>query len=357
MTIWGDAARRAVVRMGGAVEENPLAPENSLSKNPLPPGEGRVRVAPPSSEGLLEPKDPHPDPLPEGEGGPNTAPATVIAVFARSFYLANDIGELVCVGPAGLGGGPLNMLCDLPAGLDFQESGLRVGETASSDGVVLRIAGRFAFALADAAPWRSRPPPAGRDGARLAAGLAALSAATRDVGGAGGFAPLVAGLAGRSDRRAEVSPVDSPLLRLAAPAIASLGEFLAGRAAAPGEPAAILVGLGPGLTPSGDDFIGGAMIALHTLSRGGTARRLAGWALPLAGTRTGTISAAHLACAADGEGSAALHDLLAALLAPDDAGVAVATKTLAAIGHSSGWDMLAGAALACVSVRDGFSAG
>jgi hypothetical protein len=356
VTTWGGAARRAVVRMGGAVEENPLAPEDSLSKNPLPLGEGRVRVVPPSSDGPLEPTDPHPDPLPEGEGGPNTAPATVIAVFARSFYLANDMGEIACIGPAGLGGGPLNVLCELPAGLDFQASGPRLGETATCDGVVLRIAGRFALALAGAAPWQPHPPPAAWDGARLAAGLAALSAATRDVSGAGGLAPLVAGLAG-NDWRAEVSSPQSPLLRLAVPAIVALGEFLAGRAAAPGGAADMLVGLGPGLTPSGDDLIGGAMIALHTLGRGGTARRLAGWALPLAGGRTGAISAAHLACAADGEGSAALHDLLAALLAPDDAGIVAATRTLAAIGHSSGWDMLAGAALACASVRDGFSAG
>jgi len=75
--------------------------------------------------------------------------------------------------------------------------------------------------------------------------------------------------------------------------------------------------------------------------------RLAAWALPLAETRTGTISRAHLACAAAGEGSASLHDLLAALLTADAAAIAAAVTALAAIGHSSGWDMLAGATLAC----------
>ena len=63
-----------------------------------------------------------------------------------------------------------------------------------------------------------------------------------------------------------------------------------------------LIGLGPGLTPSGDDFIGGAMIALHTLGHGELAAALAEWVLPISRERTGKISFAHLSCAADGEG-------------------------------------------------------
>ncbi|MEE9273883.1 MAG: DUF2877 domain-containing protein, partial [bacterium] len=59
----------------------------------------------------------------------------------------------------------------------------------------------------------------------------------------------------------------------------------------------------------------------------------------------GRISRAHLACAARGEGAAALHETLAALLGPDpEAALAAPLGTLDAIGHTSGWDALAGAA-------------
>jgi hypothetical protein len=273
-----------------------------------------------------------------------TAAGRVVAVFARSFYLANAAEALACVGPPGLGSGPLNLLCELPAGLDFQASGLRPGDAVSGDGAVLRVGGRFALRLTGAALWRPPPPPT-CDAATLGRGLAMLAAATGHAHG-GGFAPLVAGLA----RGEGVTGTVSPLLQVAMPGIAALALWLAAdERVAPADAAALLIGLGPGLTPSGDDLLGGAMIALHALGRGDTARRLADWTLPLAREGTGAISAAHLACAASGEGSAALHDMLAALLRADEGGIAKSVAALAAIGHSSGWDMLAGAALACAA--------
>ena len=39
--------------------------------------------------------------------------------------------------------------------------------------------------------------------------------------------------------------------------------------------AAALIGLGPGLTPSGDDFIGGMLIALRMLGKHGAADAVA----------------------------------------------------------------------------------
>jgi len=100
-----------------------------------------------------------------------------------------------------------------------------------------------------------------------------------------------------------------------------------------------LIGLGPGLTPAGDDFVGGAMIALRAFGRQAQADRIARWALPLAETRTSRISRAHLACAAAGEGHEALHAYLDGFRRADLA-------RLAQLGHSSGLDAAAGALLA-----------
>jgi hypothetical protein len=119
---------------------------------------------------------------------------------------------------------------------------------------------------------------------------------------------------------------------------------------APPARASVLIGLGPGLTPSGDDLIAGVLIALRALARADTAEQLGAWALSLAATRTGTISSAHLAAAAAGEGPEPLHRALAAICAGDEAGLERAVDAVARIGHCSGWDALAGVALAGAAV-------
>jgi len=78
------------------------------------------------------------------------------------------------------------------------------------------------------------------------------------------------------------------------------------------------------------------------------AARLAGWALPLAATATGRISRAHLACAAEGECGETVHEAILALLEgglPD-------LDRIDAIGHTSGWDALAGAVLALRALQE-----
>ena len=111
-----------------------------------------------------------------------------------------------------------------------------------------------------------------------------------------------------------------------------------------GKPDDALIGLGPGLTPAGDDFVAGAMIALRAFGEHALADRIAGWALPLAEKNTGKISRAHLRCAAAGEGHEALHDLLSALNHGESA-IAHAMQALDRVGHSSGRDAAAGALL------------
>jgi len=105
-----------------------------------------------------------------------------------------------------------------------------------------------------------------------------------------------------------------------------------------------LIGLGPGLTPAGDDFAGGAMIALRAFGNGATADRIAAWALPLAKKNTNRISRAHLECAAAGEGHEFLHGLLSSL--GDENSSLKFLKRLAEVGHTSGLDAAAGALMA-----------
>jgi hypothetical protein len=140
-----------------------------------------------------------------------------------------------------------------------------------------------------------------------------------------------------------------------------------------GDPAAAsaalvgLLGLGPGLTPSGDDVVCGVLAGLGwakntptineygAINRAATSHRaresaltkptvagLAQMVNEAAPTRTNRISAALLRHAATGLLYAPALDLGAALLAGDPAAVSDPARRLLAIGHTSGGDLAVG---------------
>jgi hypothetical protein len=104
-------------------------------------------------------------------------------------------------------------------------------------------------------------------------------------------------------------------------------------------PLAALIGLGPGLTPSGDDFLVGAIVALHAYGHARRARRLAA-KLRFEGA-THPISVAHWRAACEGLGSDALHACLHDMA--EGRAARTSLERIATIGHTSGWDALAGA--------------
>ena len=114
--------------------------------------------------------------------------------------------------------------------------------------------------------------------------------------------------------------------------------------APPGE-AADLIGLGPGLTPSGDDLLGGALVALHLLGRIDLRDALWQKVREPALADANAISRAHLTAAAQGLGGAALHAVLNDVLTGTTAALPRRLAAVEAIGHTSGWDALAGAVL------------
>lgn len=107
-----------------------------------------------------------------------------------------------------------------------------------------------------------------------------------------------------------------------------------------------LHGLGPGLTPAGDDVLAGLLLTLRRfphLDRRGLAgplgRRLAG-----AAARTTPVSAALLARADRGEAAPQLLDLVDAVAAGEP--VARPLRRLLSVGHTSGAALALGAGLA-----------
>ncbi len=253
-------------------------------------------------------------------------PGRALAVFERSFYVATPTG-LACLGD--IGGGPLNVV------LDGAPPRLAIGDSVLREGPMLKVGRAFLVALASAETWRPPPMPPWH-APRIRNGLAAIAAL--DVPREG-LAPLLASLAG-APRSGPLS--DDLLLARARPALARLSSW----ARAPNDDVSFLAplaGLGPGLTPSGDDAVGGAMIAARAFGfvadADAIAAAVAGWPAHA----TSAISRAHLGAAAGGEGMAAFHETLAAVGAGDGVRAAAACRALGAIGHSSGWDALAGA--------------
>lgn len=225
------------------------------------------------------------------------------AVFRRSAYLECAGRGLICIGDAELGRGPLNARVQ-----GFAPP--RIGET-------------LAVIAQSASVWR----PLCLVGRPVGAAVRALGAAAAQALPQEGLGGTIAGLS-------------TPLIAHARPAIDALGRWLIGAPLTRDVEA--LLGLGPGLTPSGDDYLGGAMIALHAFGHARDAAALWARLAPRAWERTNRISAAHLFAAAEGEGQQALHAILEALVEGETRDWRERLVPLASMGHCSGWDGLAG---------------
>ncbi|MDF5752420.1 DUF2877 domain-containing protein [Spongiactinospora sp. TRM90649] len=117
-----------------------------------------------------------------------------------------------------------------------------------------------------------------------------------------------------------------------------------------------LVGLGPGLTPSGDDLLAGLLVALRQLGRAcGVERAVwtADWLAAAvtfdARTRTTPISATLLHCAAKGEASAEVTAVLRGMCGRQALEPAMAR--LLSLGHTSGADLAWGLRVGLDAVR------
>lgn len=153
--------------------------------------------------------------------------------------------------------------------------------------------------------------------------LVEMAAQSRDVWQDG---VILGGIAGKK----HVSPL--PALEIAAKS-GDADTFVAAAVA--------LAGWGPGLTPSGDDFLAGLMLSLW-VQKGELARplceRIATAALP----RTTRLSGAFLQASANGLADARWHALLHALAGAPGIMLEQAVREALAFGATSGLDMLAG---------------
>lgn len=137
---------------------------------------------------------------------------------------------------------------------------------------------------------------------------------------------------------------------IAQPALIDLCLFLRDKKTAPVPAIKSLLGLGPGLTPSGDDFLIGMMLVLHTVGEKDLFLKLAKIVKNFASLQTSSISNAHLSAMTDSaQANCLLHELLFALQGKKS--IKQALIRAENFGHSSGKDAIAGIITALFSLR------
>ena len=159
-----------------------------------------------------------------------------------------------------------------------------------------------------------------------------------------------------SPRDPELSHPDAGdlLASAAVPRIAALrSALLAGEVEAAEKASVALIGLGIGLTPSGDDFLVGLLAGLEA-ARDPLRDPVAAAIAREAPHRTTEFGAALLEHACSGEFSERLHDVLLAIASREVAALQRATARAMAYGATSGADTLAG--LSCALEVAGRSA-
>ena len=268
----------------------------------------------------------------------------IVALFKSSFYLESG-GAIACIGNESLHACSLNVTTTAPANLDWSANGLKAGAPWRVLGRMLHVGGRYVIAMDETETWTTTATPRYWNSMNLRRSvgelrrLCALRAPHEGLGRA---------VCGGEDaktrpylRRFAMAPVNGLRTWLTGAMTGALSKIQVSGSDHPHE-LQHLVGLGPGLTPSGDDFLCGVMFTLHTLGHGGVAKRLWDRVRPLSADAGNAISFGHLAVAAAGGGSAPVDDLLGALLGGESGELHRLLDVIDTIGHTSGWDCVAG---------------
>jgi len=272
----------------------------------------------------------------------------VLAVFSNVAYLSSTQEELFWLATENT---PMHRRC---LQITFYPCTLETGMDFTVLGNSLLIGDVIAIDLANADSWIPRT----FDPERLLP-LGAVNGCFREIltelqclpgpKGLGGAIGLIAGAAWNGDG-CPVSSSEAALIDQASPVMLELVEACRARDMAwIAQSGLRLVGLGPGLTPSGDDYLGGLLFTAYCL-KAAYPTEFSWGAGPVldflhqARALTNRISDTILSDLAHGHGPEPLHDLVNSLLQAGTVEHLVSCAyRLTGIGHTSGWDMLAGA--------------
>ena len=263
----------------------------------------------------------------------------IIALFKSSLYLEAG-GTIACIGDESLHACSLNVNTTAPGKLNWSANGLRTGASWRVLGRRLYVGGRYLIAMDGMKTWTTTVTPQHLNAIDLRRNVTVLRQLCAQRAPYEGLGRVAAG----DDVTTQACLHNTAMAPLSGLRTWLTNAMSETRVSTSEHPHALhrLVGLGPGLTPSGDDFLCGVMFTLHTVGRGDVAERLWDWVRPLAAEAGNTISFGHLAVAAAGGGSAPIDALLTALLGGERGEFRQLLDAIDTVGHTSGWDCVAG---------------
>jgi hypothetical protein len=316
---------------------------------------------------------------------------TVHSVFARALNLRSEDGDFLGLALAPAPNGPATVILSNDGALAPLGAYVDVGSAALAGDTGLTI-GRLTVLIRAARIWSPPPVIQSLESSTVLARVEQAAAVAARCAPDGGLAPLLGGLRPPPPVRPTMGPLHphGPLPRVA-------GEGEAARSPTPsyssgggadgggygdlvvesghnglnavvlgwdasdvnifGEGCKRLSGLGPGLTPSGDDLLAG--LALGLRAAGGTLPEAFGHAMYAATDgRTNDLARERVRHAVEGYADKYADAVLRALVMDADADVSGAVTGLVSYGHTSGVDTLVGLLTgvrlglgACVRVR------
>jgi hypothetical protein len=269
----------------------------------------------------------------------------VLAAFSKAAYLITEQAELFWLASEDT---PMHLRGMRIAGAFPQ---LAAGEKFFIEGRCIRIASDFKVDFGDAFTWTVSGVPADTalEIEKIPLRVKRLFLSSFDLSQASGFGrliPKILSLAlGQPGEETEIDPV----LALGWNGIHKIAKAcLTGNMSGLLKEADALVGLGEGLTPSGDDFLGGLLFCVHCLERiypGFIYLDSSEQAsfIESARKRTHLISFTLLKDLINGQAFEPLYELIHLILSDQPPVSFRPVSCLTQIGHSSGWDLLAGA--------------
>jgi hypothetical protein len=269
------------------------------------------------------------------------AKGKVLAAVSKALYLLTDTGELFWItteaAPLHRRGATVSTsLPDLKVGSPFHFEDERLVTEA------------FVFDFRDTVVWNpSRMGEPGMETSKLEARTRAFTSVLdlSEARGFGKFLPHILSLSPDSLSSPLLESSD-PILRFAQPIVLGMARAcLEGDTSDLTQNAEALIGLGSGLTPSGDDFVGGLLFAWNALQAVYPERGSIRATLPIEtySSRTHLISFTLLKDLADGHAIAPLHNIARGLLeGKPSENILPFIAQLTEVGHSTGWDLLAG---------------
>jgi len=279
--------------------------------------------------------------------------ARVIGTGSRATYLESCTGEILWLSPPG---SVLHRRCVVVPLLNSER--WKEGDVCHSDGDTLCGGRSDAVCWSGADVWEAAPPGTAsvtpeESAAALAGGLSALSLRHAPRG----LAQLAFGVAPGERRRAgaEMGLMEGWSARASGRVMDVVRALRARDAAGLLLAGSALVGLGEGLTPSGDDFLGGLLFGLRLREYADCDETWIDWDVVRdwvadASTLTSRISHAILSDLAAGYGPEPLHALAReTLMGGSREVVAEHAARVIWIGNTSGWDLLAGFSVALVN--------